>query len=165
LHVIEMNKEVEETIESIFSILRQESEELSKEFPNIKPSLILTSYNESEIEELEKEFNIKVPRIQKEFIAKYSPERFHIMYTDIYGIAGLRKELQDYIPEELLKEGYLPFAGSEGNYYCLNMEKDEDRVYFFDHEEYGISRTGLKFGSFFKDLLASKLEMKEDDNM
>ncbi len=86
------------------------------------------------------------------------------MYTDIYGITSLRKELKDYIPDELLEERFLPFAGSSGDYYCLNMETDEDKVYFFDHEEYQISDRKLNFKDFFQGLLDSKLELKEKNN-
>lgn len=160
-----MNKETEETIDSIVSILKLDNEDLLKEFPNIKLPLILTPYEETDLLELENKYNVKIPKSHREFIERYSPERFHIMFTDIYGISSLEKELEDYIPDELVKEGYLPFAGSEGNYYCLSMENDDDRVYFFDHEEFNISKSRMNFGSFFKNLLTAKLELQKKNSM
>jgi hypothetical protein len=160
-----MNKETEETVDKIISILKQDNEDLLKEFPSITLPLILTTYKETDLLAVEKKYNIRIPKSHRDFIERYSPERFHIMFTDIYGISSLKKELESYIPDELLKEGYLPFAGSDGNYYCLSMESDDDRVYFFDHEEYNISKSGLTFGSFFKDLLSAKVELDKKNSM
>ena len=160
-----MNMQAEEVIDKIVDILKQEGEELQKEYPNLQPGVIQTEFNHSDFDELERKFEVRIPKIQKDFIKKYSPVRFHLMYTDIYGLSGLNKELEDYVPEELLQEGLLPFAGCNGDYYCLNMGKDEDKVYFFDHEEFGASDSNMTFANFFKSLLEAKIEIMKKDNM
>jgi hypothetical protein len=153
-----MDKQTEYILNQIVYILKENHKSIKNDFPNIESGYIQAPFNFSDLEDLEKEYKIKIPVLHKQFIEKYSPKRFHIMFTDFYGIEALQIELKDFIPEELIQEGYLPFAGSSGNYYCLDMKSDTDKVYFFNHDKYNISEANLTFTDFFKEMLDAKLE-------
>lgn len=105
------------------------------------------------IEEFQKKLNINIPEDYKMFLSKYNGgETYKTAYKcknkiyDIrvfFGIGDVKYSFDNISVMKIEGNEYLPIACDfYGNYFLMSLEKDNDKIVFFDHEE-GNSITDL----------------------
>lgn len=110
-------------------------------------------------ENIEKTYNVEIPRYLKEIITKYNggrPERrlFDTQNSKervLQGLISYNKEdkANIFIYDELLKKGYIPFAITEfGDIICVDNNNQNIELYL--HETAGFEKISEKIEEFFK---------------
>ena len=98
-------------------------------------------------ENIEKTYNVEIPKFLKELITKYNggrPEK-NLFNTEkskervLQRLISFNKEdkANIFIYEELLKRGYIPFAITEfGDLVCINTKNNNVELYLHENETF-----------------------------
>lgn len=155
---------MKEIINRIIELESKDNRDFLAEFPEKGSIFDYRKASNSEIEEFERDFNIRLSERIVEYLKEFNPIRSNLMFIELLGLDAIRKNhkrLSGY--SEALGLGLFPIADDNGDLICVNTKKDEGRLLIFSHEENTFQEVRQTFETYLSELVRRK-EKHINDN-
>ncbi len=115
----------------------------------------------NDIEELEDELSLTLPRWYKEFLLECNISELELAFWRFFDIDDAIAEHDDMYPGvDLVPQGYFMFASNDGDGYCCNIfDPKDEAIYYCEHDDLKIAK---RFDSL-EDMFTSLLAEHQDD--